>query len=63
MKEKITNLELTSTMFLLLFSCSLGLAPYITIKIAGIDAYIGVMIGTLLGIIPLLLLLYLFHLH
>lgn len=61
MKEKITNLELTSTMFLLLFSCSLGLAPYITIKIAGIDAYIGVIIGSLLGIIPLLLLLYLFN--
>ena len=42
MKEKINNIEFSSTLFLILFSCTLGIAPYITIKIAGIDSYIGV---------------------
>ena len=42
MKEKINNIEFSSTLFLILFSCTLGIAPYITIKITGIDSYIGV---------------------
>ena len=37
MKEKINNIEFSSTLFLILFSCTLCIAPYITIKIAGID--------------------------
>ena len=46
MKEKINNIEFSSTLFLILFSCTLGIAPYITIKIAGIDSYIGPIIGS-----------------
>ena len=46
MKEKINNLDISSILFLQLFSCSLGIAPYITIKITGIDAYISIIIGT-----------------
>ena len=29
MKEKINNLDISSILFLQLFSCSLGIAPYI----------------------------------
>ena len=55
MKEKINNLDISSILFLQLFSCSLGIAPYITIKITGIDAYISIIIGTIIGIIPILM--------
>ena len=58
MKEKINNLELSSTVFLILFSCTIGIAPYTTIKIAGINAYIGVIIGTIIGLVPLLMFIY-----
>ena len=58
MKEKINNLELSSTIFLILFSCTIGIAPYTTIKIAGINAYIGVIIGTIIGLVPLLMFIY-----
>ena len=52
-KKKINNIEFSSTLFLILFSCTLGIAPYITIKIAGIDSYIGSIIGSIIGLIPL----------
>lgn len=58
MKEKINNLELSSTIFLILFSCTIGIAPYITIEIAGINSYIGILIGTIIGLIPLLMFIY-----
>lgn len=58
MKEKINNLELSSTIFLILFSCTIGIAPYTTIKIAGINSYIGILIGTIIGLIPLLMFIY-----
>ena len=61
MKEKINNLDISSILFLQLFSCSLGIAPYITIKITGIDAYISIIIGTIIGIIPILILIYIFN--
>ncbi len=61
MKEKINNIEFSSTLFLILFSCTLGIAPYITIKIAGIDSYIGSIIGSIIGLIPLFIFIYIFN--
>ena len=61
MKIKITNIEISSTMFLLIFSCTLGLAPFISIKISGIDSYFSVLFGSILGLIPLCIILYLFN--
>ena len=61
MKEKINNIEFSSTLFLILFSCTLGIAPYITIKIAGIDSYIGPIIGSIIGLIPLFIFIYIFN--
>lgn len=61
MKAKINNLELSSTLFLLIFSCTLGIAPLISIRICGINSYISVLIGGLIGIIPLCIFLYIFN--
>lgn len=61
MKEKINNLELSSTLFLLMFSCTLGIAPYITINLASIDAYFGVIFGFFIGLIPLFIFIYIFN--
>ena len=61
MKTKINNLELSSTLFLLIFSCTLGIAPLISIRICGINSYISVLIGALIGIIPLCIFLYIFN--
>ena len=61
MKEKINNIELSSSLFLILFSCTLGIAPYITIKSSGIDSYIGVIIGSIIGLIPIFLFCYIFN--
>ena len=61
MKIKITNIEISSTMFLLIFSCTLGLAPFISIKISGIDSYFSVLFGSILGLLPLCIILYLFN--
>lgn len=61
MKEKINNLDLSSILFLQLFSCCLGIAPYVTVKMTGIDSYISVLIGIILGLIPILILLYIFN--
>lgn len=61
MKVKINNLELSSTIFLLIFSCTLGIAPFISLRIASIDSYISAVIGAILGIIPLLIYLYIFN--
>lgn len=61
MKAKITNIEISSTLFLLLFSCTLGIAPFISIRLAGIDTYISAIIGAFLGIIPLGMVLYIFN--
>lgn len=61
MKTKINNIEISSILFLLIFSCTLGLAPFISIRLSGIDSYISVLIGSILGIIPLCIILYLFN--
>ena len=61
MKEKINNLDLSSILFLQLFSCCLGIAPYVTVKMTGIDSYISVLIGIVLGLFPILILIYIFN--
>ena len=48
-------------MFLLIFSCTLGLAPFIRIKISDIDSYFSVLFGSILGLIPICIILYLFN--
>ena len=58
MKEKINNIQIVSMLFLLLFSCTLGIAPFATIRIAGIDAYISTGIGFIIGFIPMGIFLY-----
>ena len=63
MKEKINSIQLASIFTLLIFSSSIGISLYTTIKIASIDSYISVFLGGLLGIIPLLLVLYLSLIH
>ena len=61
MKEKITNIEIACVMFLCLFSCLLGIAPYTLVRISGIDSYISVIIGSVMGICLVLLFIYLFN--
>ena len=61
MKEKINSLQLSNTFLLCILSSSIGLSLFTTIKITGHDSYIGVAIGALIGIIPLLFFLYIFN--
>ena len=61
MKEKINSIQFTSTFILCIISSSIGLSLYTTIKIASIDSYISVVIGSILGLIPLILFLYIFN--
>ncbi len=61
MKEKINSLQFVNTYILCIISSSIGLSLYTTIKIAGLDSYIGTLIGIILGLIPLLLFLYIFN--
>lgn len=61
MKEKINNIELSSIMFLLLFSSCLGIIPYVTIQLVDINAYISTIIGGIIGLIPLFIMLYIFN--
>ncbi len=61
MKEKINALQFSSSFLLCILSSTIGLSLYTTIKIASIDTYISVAIGSVLGIIPLLLFLYIFN--
>ena len=59
MKEKISSSELSSTLLLCIVSSSIGLNIFTTIRLAGINSYISVLIGTILGIIPLFIFIYL----
>ena len=61
MKEKINNIELSSILFLIMFSSTLGIAPYITIKLSGIDSYISTILGAIIGLIPVLIFIYIFN--
>lgn len=58
MKEKINSIQLSSLFTLLILSSTIGLSSYPTIKIAGLDSYISIGLGSILGIIPLILLIY-----
>lgn len=61
MKEKISSIQIFSIFILSFVSSSIGLSLYMTIKIASIDSYIGVLIGSIIGIIPFLIFLYIFN--
>ncbi len=61
MKEKINTLQFSSTFLLCILSSTIGLSLYTTIKIASIDTYISIAIGSVMGIIPLFIFLYIFN--
>lgn len=61
MKERINNLQLSSILFLLLFSGCLGILPYVVIQSVGTDGFISGILGSLIGLIPLFILLYIFN--
>lgn len=61
MKEEINNLQLSSILFLLLFSGCFGILPYVVIQRVGTDGFISSIIGSLIGLIPLFILLYIFN--
>ncbi len=60
--KKITNIEISSTMFLLFLLMYLRPSPiYKYQNISGIDSYFSVLFGSILGLIPLCIILYLFN--
>lgn len=61
MKEKINSVQFTSIFTLCIVSSSIGLSLYTTIKIAGIDSYFSVISGSIMGIIPMLIFMYIFN--
>ncbi len=61
MRVKINNINISCLFFLSLFSCALGIAPYVIIKFNNINAYISILLGIILGTIPFFILLYLFN--
>ena len=61
MLKKIDSCEYTSLFILTYLSSSIGLSLYTTIKYASVDSYIGIFIGSIIGIIPLLIFIYIFN--
>lgn len=61
MKERTTNLQLSSILFLGIFASTIGISPYTSIKIASLDSYISVIIGFIIGMIPFFIFLYIFN--
>lgn len=61
MKEKINSLQFASIFTLCIISSSIGLSLYTTIKIAGIDSYFSVIFGSIMGLIPLFIFMYIFN--
>lgn len=61
MLKKIDSYEYISLFILTYLSSSIGLSLYTTIKYASVDSYIGIFIGSIIGIIPLLLFIYIFN--
>lgn len=61
MKERINNLQLSSILFLLLFSGCIGIIPYVIIQRVNIDSFISGIIGSFIGFIPLFILIYIFN--
>ena len=57
-KNKINSLQLGSLILCPILSSSLGIGLYNAIQIAKVDSYIGIFISSILGIIPLLLIIY-----
>lgn len=57
-KNKINSLQLGSLILCPILSASLGIGLYNAIQIAKVDSYIGIFISSILGIIPLLLIIY-----
>lgn len=57
-KNKINSLQLGSLILCPVLSASLGSGLYNAIQIAKVDSYIGIFISGILGIIPLLLIIY-----
>ena len=61
MKEKINSLQFANTFILIILSSSIGLSLFTTIRAASIDSYFCIIIGSIIGIIPLLFFLYIFN--
>ena len=57
-KSKINSLQLGCLMLCPILSASLGIGLYNAIQIAKVDSYIGIFISSVLGFIPLLLIIY-----
>ena len=57
-KNKINSLQFGSLILCPILSASLGIGLYNAIQIAKVDSYIGIFISSILGIIPLLLIIY-----
>ncbi len=56
--DKIQGLGVSSFIFPLIYSCFLGMASYNIFHTAQVNAYISVILGSLIGIIPFLLVMY-----
>lgn len=61
MRERINNLQLSSILFLLLFSGCIGIIPYVIIQMVNIDSFISGIIGSLIGFASMFILLYIFN--
>ena len=57
-KSKINSLQLGCLILCPILSASLGIGLYNAIQIAKVDSYIGIFISSVLGFIPLLLIIY-----
>ena len=57
-KNKINSLQLGALILCPILSASLGIGLYNAIQIAKVDGYIGIFISSILGFIPLLLIIY-----
>ncbi len=56
--DKVQSIGYSSFVYALMFNPFLGMATYNIFKIAKVDTWISVIIGSIIGIIPLLLILY-----
>ena len=61
MKEKIASNSFLSMIILSIISSSIGISMYTVIKTSSIDCYISILIGELLGLIPLFIFIYIFN--
>lgn len=61
MLKKINSLEYQSILVLCLLSSSIGISLYTTIKYSSIDSYISILIGNIIGLIPLFIFIYILN--